>query len=220
MKLYAKPLAIVSLTTLTMLSNHSAIASELSANVGFTNNYIWRGMQQTNGDAAISGGIDYMTDSGFYIGTWTSNASWAEDMTYELDVYGGYSAKINKELSYDVGYIYYAYPDEKTGDADFSEIYGSINYHGLNLGLAVLIDGEGASFGDTTYLSADYHFSVGNDADLGLHFGSYNGDWLDDDLINYGVSLNKDGFSLTFSTNDAPDNDLKVTVSYSMDIDL
>ena len=40
---------------------------ELSGNIGFTNNYIWRGVSQSVGDAAISGGIDYGY-KGFYVG--------------------------------------------------------------------------------------------------------------------------------------------------------
>jgi hypothetical protein len=31
-------------------------------------------------------------------------------MTYELDIYGGYSNQY-KELTYDVGFVHYAYPD-------------------------------------------------------------------------------------------------------------
>ena len=42
-----------------------AAAAELSANIGVTSNYVWRGVSQTGNDAAVSGGIDYAHDSGF-----------------------------------------------------------------------------------------------------------------------------------------------------------
>jgi uncharacterized protein (TIGR02001 family) len=82
----------------------------LTANVALSSNYLWRDLEQTNGDAAVSGGIDYAIDSGFYVGSWVSNASWSERMTYELDIYAGYSNQY-KELTYDVGFVHYAYPD-------------------------------------------------------------------------------------------------------------
>ena len=139
------PFAILSLTAASVIFSPNAAASELSANVGFTSNYLWRGIEQTGGDAAVSGGIDFSNDSGFYVGTWASNASWAPGMTYELDFYGAFAGKLSESVEYDVGFIYYAYPDETSGDADFSEIYGSVSFDtGLSLGLAVLVDGEGA----------------------------------------------------------------------------
>ena len=36
--------------------------ASVSANVGFATDYIWRGMTQTSGDPAISGGFDYASD--------------------------------------------------------------------------------------------------------------------------------------------------------------
>ena len=47
----------------------------VSANVGFATDYIWRGMTQTSGDPAMSGGFDYASDGGFYAGIWGSNVS-------------------------------------------------------------------------------------------------------------------------------------------------
>lgn len=215
------PFAILSLTAASVIFSPNAAASELSANVGFTSNYLWRGMEQTGGDAAVSGGIDFSNDSGFYVGTWASNASWAPGMTYELDFYGGFAGKLSESVEYDIGFIYYAYPDETSGNADFSEIYGSVSFDtGLSLGLAVLVDGEGADAGDTLYASADYEFTVGNDATVNVHLGSYSGDWLAEDMIEYGVSLSKSGFTFGVSDTDMDGDDVKVYVSYSMDIEL
>ncbi|NQZ79979.1 MAG: hypothetical protein HRT52_03070 [Colwellia sp.] len=216
-------IALTSLLASTAFTSTQALAVEgLSANVAMTSNYLWRGLEQTNGAAAISGGIDYAADSGFYVGTWTSNADWADGMTYELDFYGGFGGDINESVSYDVGFIYYAYPDETSGDADFSEIYANLSFGALTIGVAVLTDGEGADFGDTIYASADYAFSLANEAEVALHIGSYSGDWLADDSIDYGISLSKSGFTIGASATDldgAP-GDMKVYVSYAIDIDL
>ena len=192
----------------------------LSANVGVTSNYLWRGLEQTGGAAAVSGGIDYEASPGFYVGTWASTADWAPGMTYELDLYGGYGGSINDSISYDVGFIYYAYPDEDSGDADFSEIYVNFSFDALTIGAAVLSSGEGADFGDTLYVSADYTFTLFTDAELALHVGSYSGDWLAEDSIDYGVSLSKSGFTFGVSMTDLDDDDAKVYVAYAVDIDL
>ncbi len=62
----------------------------VSANIGVASNYIWRGVTQTNNQAAVSGGIDYEHDSGFYAGTWVSNASWTATASQEQDIYAGF----------------------------------------------------------------------------------------------------------------------------------
>lgn len=222
MKNAINAIAITSLFAASALSFQASAVEGLSANVAMTSNYLWRGVTQNGDDAAISGGIDYAADSGLYVGTWVSNASWADGMSYELDFYGGYGANINDSMSYDVGFIYYAYPDETSGDADFSEVYGSFTFSNLTLGVSVLTSAEGADAGDSIYASADYSLTLDNDAEVAFHLGSYSGDFLGEDYIDYGVSLSKNGFTLGASaTNlDGADGDVKLYVAYSMDIDL
>ena len=66
-------------------------AGEWSANAAMTNNYIWRGLTQTENEAAIQGGIDYSHESGFYAGTWVSNVNYgpSDVYSYEHDMYAG-----------------------------------------------------------------------------------------------------------------------------------
>jgi len=223
MKTSLLSISLISLLASTALTSTQTLAVEgLSANVAMTSNYLWRGLEQTNGAAAVSGGIDYAADSGFYIGTWASNADWADGMTYELDFYGGFGGNISETISYDLGFIYYAYPDETSGDADFSEIYASVSFDALTIGVAVLTDGEGGDAGDTIYASADYAFSLANEAEVALHIGSYSGDWLAEDSVDYGISLSKSGFTFGASATDLDGaaGDMKVYVSYAIDIDL
>jgi uncharacterized protein (TIGR02001 family) len=220
-----KAITTIAMTTLLATSaiSFQASATEgLSANVAATSNYLWRGLEQTGGDAAISGGIDYASTSGFYVGTWVSNASWG-DMSTELDIYGGFGAEINDSMSYDVGFIYYGYPDSTSGDADFSEIYGSFTFTALTVGVAVLTSAEGADAGDSIYASADYALALSNEAELAFHLGSYSGDFSTDS-IDFGVSLSKDNFTFGVSKTDYDDgissDDMKFYVAYSIDIDL
>ena len=48
-------------------------AGHLSYNIAVTSNYVWRGVTQTDNNAALQGGIDYSKGM-FYAGAWASNA--------------------------------------------------------------------------------------------------------------------------------------------------
>lgn len=216
------------LATTALVSTQAAAVEGLSANVAVTSNYLWRGLEQTGGDAAVSGGIDYAADSGFYVGTWASNASWG-DMKTELDFYFGFGGDINETVSYDLGYIYYAYPDSVSDENDFSEIYASISAGGFSFGVAVLADseagGDGAEFGDSVYANIDYSFALESGAEVAFHIGDYSGDFSTEST-DFGASISKDGFTLGVSKVSFDDSvsddsdDMKFYVSYAVDIDL
>ncbi|MEJ2317669.1 MAG: TorF family putative porin [Gammaproteobacteria bacterium] len=106
-----------------------AAHAELSANIGVTSDYLWRGVTQSGHEAAVSGGVDYAHDSGFYAGIWTSTLGGDNQ---ELDGYLGFAGEYN-DLGYDVGYIYYGYLN--ADDWDFSEIYGSLSWMWLSCGI-------------------------------------------------------------------------------------
>lgn len=223
-----------------MLSTGVAQADELTANAGASNNYIWRGLTQSINEAAVSGGIDYTMDSGFYVGTWASNVSYAagDVFSYEHDIYGGYAGEAGG-ISYDIGYLYYNYDAE--AEFDFSEIYGSLGMGGFTLGLNVLVDteadeapGQDFGFGEATYLYLDYATEIRDGLELGLHVGFHEGDFneafngVPGDYTDYNVSLSKNGFMFMITTTDlddvGPDNldndDVKFVVGYSMDFEL
>ena len=144
----------------TMMSGASAIAAEVSGNVTVASDYFFRGLDQSTGEA-LSGGLDVAFDSGLYIGTWGSTiASWGEGI--ELDYYIGYAAG-----SFDIGYLYYGYPNEASGDLDFEEVYGSYSFGDASIGFAYSssylmamfyrgIMGFGASFGFICLLISVY----------------------------------------------------------------
>ena len=207
------------LITCILLLSFSSYA-EVTVNVGATSNYLWRGLEQTEGNPAVFGGIDYSHDSGFYLGTWASNVSWSGGPSYEIDFYGGYADSVG-DFEYDLGYIYYAYPDDPSDSTDLSEAYFNLTYTSLTFGAAVLSHGEEADFGDTLYLSADYNITVFNDAELTFHLGRYTGKWLEEDTTDFGLLLSKSGFTLGLSKVNAIDADnIKLYVSYQIDIGL
>ncbi len=94
-------------------------APAISANVALASDYIWRGMTQTTGEPAISGGFDYAHESGLYAGVWGSNVDFGSNDNMELDYYAGLSGEASM-VGYDLGYISYTYPG---GSGDFEEWY-------------------------------------------------------------------------------------------------
>lgn len=161
--------------------------SPFSANVGFTTDYIFRGISQAAHNPAVQGGIDYAHASGFYAGIWGSNVSWIADSGaiasgsagMELDTYVGFGGNFTDDFTYDVGFIRYNYPGSYTPTAGFAkadtdEIYGAIGYkwvsakysYGLGQFLTVP-DAKG-----TNYLEINADIPVG---DTGFTFSAHAG---------------------------------------------
>lgn len=205
-----------------------------TANVGFTNNYIWRGVTQTNDQSAISGGVDYSHEAGFSVGAWVSNVDFggdgANDTGTELDIYGGYSFEAGS-VPIDVGFINYNYPSQS--NIDFLEIYAtaSINTASINIvsfGGYYTLSKDGTSADNDLYLMVSVGLDLGNDIALGLTYGNYG---YDDDVNNedYGhiqVSISKGDLTFAVDQNDLSggdgntnNDDPRFTVSYSKEID-
>jgi uncharacterized protein (TIGR02001 family) len=89
---------------------------KITGNMALSSEYLYRGIKQTNGKPAISGGFDVSHVSGFYAGNWNSNISWISDAVpgvsapIESDIYGGYKFEVIKDVTLDLGALYYWYP--------------------------------------------------------------------------------------------------------------
>ena len=178
----------IALTSMFLILSSYASAVEISGNVGLSSDYIWRGMTQTNGDAAINGGFDLATDNGFYFGTWSSNAGGAgSDYSMELDVYLGFSGEMgNENMSYDIGYISVIYPGDDS--SDFEEAYIGFNIYGLSI---LYSSGQDSS---PDYSEIGYSVDAGPGS-FGVSYGEYE-DTGDNTLIGYDWGIGN--FSLGF----------------------
>ena len=196
--------------------------SPLTANVGVTSNYIWRGVTQSNDRSAVSGGIDYSHDSGFYLGTWASNLDGGQ---YEQDIYAGYGFKAGP-VDLDVGYISYMYPIDKAVQSDFDEVYVNASYEMFTAGVALTTGKEaGGAYEDDVYMYVSAEFEVKKDLTLALTFGDYDIDEAAGGTSDYShtqVSLSKGDFTFAYDTNDktGKDGDPRVSVSWSHSLDL
>lgn len=197
------------------LAVSSVASAEVTANVGITNNYIWRGLTQSINEAAVQGGLDWSSESGFYAGTWASNVAYDSDdaYSYEHDMYFGFAGETDGGFSYDVGYLYYNY-DSNAG-YDFGEVYGSIGFGNFGLTVYLLANaepdeapGEDFGFGAASYTAFDYTIPLASGTEIGLHAGFHEGDFVysfngvGDDYMDYGISVSKDGFSAMITATD------------------
>ncbi len=122
-----------------------ATTGQLSGSVAVVNDYLFRGLSQTNRQPAVQPGIEYDAASGWYVGMWGSNISWLSDgsttaapisSSLEVDVYGGYRSSFSGDWSYDVGLYEYAYPgDYPAGFTSpyTTEAYASLGWKGISL---------------------------------------------------------------------------------------
>lgn len=193
--------------------------SPLTANVGVASNYIWRGMTQTDDASAVSGGIDYANDSGFYIGTWVSNATWMATDGYEQDIYAGYGFNAGP-VGLDVGYIKYMYP-VGTGADDFAEAYVNASYEMFSAGLALTTSTEAGGQDSHQYMYVGAKFEVKKGLTLGVTYGDYDFDGGSaGDYTHMNVSLSKGDFTFAYDDTDVANSDPRFTVSWSQSFDL
>jgi uncharacterized protein (TIGR02001 family) len=183
-------------------------APSTAFNIGAVTEYRYRGISQTRLQPALQGGADYTNPNGIYLGTWISTIKWVKDAggkaDVEWDLYGGYKGEITKELSYDVGGLYYWYPDNKLPtNADTFEIYGALTY---GMFTAKYSHSTTNLFGFTDSKNSGYFdlsaaVDLGNGWSLTPHLGyqkvSKNGDFS---YTDYSATVGKDlgnGISLT-----------------------
>jgi len=127
-------LAILALTSLPAIAQEQPAEHEVSYNASITSDYRYRGLSQTRLDPALQGGVDYVhSPTGVYVGTWLSTIKWTKDLggdgNIEWDVYAGKRGQLTESVSYDVGGLYYYYPDNSLDpNANTFELYGKLGF--------------------------------------------------------------------------------------------
>lgn len=210
-----------SLLAASLLSVSAMAQAGLTANVGATSDYLFRGVNLSDG-AGLSAGIDYEADNGIYLGAWAigfddsvnlQNGQQPDEL--EVDLYAGYAGTVG-DFSYSVGYTGYFY-DEL--DIDFHELNFNFGYSFLNLEV---------TFGtedDSTGADDDYTFVAltGEYEGAYLTYGSF-GDDFDGDYVELGYGVNVQGIDLGIayvnaeSVLSSPDDTVYVTLNKTFDI--
>ncbi len=187
--------------------------AELTANVGVTTNYVFRGETQTDDNIAIQGGVDFTNefehDGSLYVGAWASNVDFPAYQAdgFEIDLYVGYNFKLNESVKFDVGYIAYEYTDSNL--PDLSEIFFGAGFKDLYLYYYI---GDRDSGPDYTYVDLKYSYEFPQEWVLHLHYGNLNDDATNGDAEDVSVGVSKIlagiDFSLTATSidRDSPTN--------------
>ena len=208
------------------LSVSGLAQAELTANIGVTSNYVFRGETQTDDGPAIQGGVDFTHESGLYAGIWASNVedSFVHDKGYEYDLYAGYNFKVNDKVGFDIGYIAYRYTGTDSF-VDTDEIFGGVNFFGFS---AIYYDGNPDLGPDYSYIDLKYTLALPQEFNVHLHYGNKDSDnsALDAEDASIGVSKEVAGLdlSLTWTTIDydnssiQDEDELFVTVTKSFDL--
>ena len=158
------------------------IGVEISANAAIVSEYRFRGVDLSGGDIAIQGGIDLGLPAGFYVGTWGSSID-ETTVGYghtELDVYGGWSSEVAPGVTFDIGGIYYLYPNAPAGDYDYVELYSSVGFEagpaGLTLGVAYAPKQDSLGGTDNFYIYSDVSVGLpGTPISIDGHLGYTDG---------------------------------------------
>jgi len=178
----------------------SAAAGSVTGAAGLVSDYLFRGLSQTNRQAALQAGAEYDHDSGWYAGGWGSNISWLSDSSspaqpvsssLEWDVYTGWRGHVDDDWSLDAGLYAYGYPGSYPRGytrPHTLEGYAALGWKSLSLkysrtfgNLFGVADSHGSGYVDLSWnpaINADWTFNahVGHQA-VAHHDGLGYSDW-------------------------------------------
>jgi len=142
----------------------------LTGSVTGTTDYRFRGITQTKEDVAIQAGLNVNHESGLYAGVWASTLDDTVSLPgygdVEVDLFAGYTKTLESGIGFDVGLLYYLYPDATKGlDTDFFEPYASVMYTAgpatFKVGANYAWSGQsGLADNDSLYLRGDVTVAV------------------------------------------------------------
>ncbi|MGI9293023.1 MAG: TorF family putative porin [Pseudomonadales bacterium] len=131
-------LVIFALSTNTMQAGAIDGEGALSATLAITSDYVFRGVSQTMGKAALQGSIDAEFEGGFYGSVWGSTVDFIpkgepdDDANLELDVAVGFETAIDDDWVVDLMFVQYLFPgSEAELDYDYSEMLGAVTWQEL-----------------------------------------------------------------------------------------
>ena len=196
------------------VSTGVAHADGFSAQVNLASDYVFRGLSQTDGGAAIQGSLDYSSGI-IYAGAWGSNVNFGataptETVSMELDAYAGIRPTTGP-INWDIGVIGYFYPnadDQVFGhELDFGEF--AIQAHtkltsNLTIGAAVNYSPNFfAGLGTSWYEEVNASYAVNDQLSLNAAYGHQDVEDLGDyNTWNVGANYALQGFQLGLNYSD------------------
>lgn len=96
-----------------------------------TTDYVFRGLSQTGGEAALQGDVHYRGQAGWFAGAWVSSLNSGADYLgdLELNAYVGWGWTPAPDWNTRISYVRYAYPGASARvDYDYGELNGTVAY--------------------------------------------------------------------------------------------
>lgn len=201
----------------------------LTGNIAAVSDYRFRGISQSYRLPAVQAGFDFTLANGLYLGNWNSSVSgnsYNNGASLEIDLYGGYRFEPVKDLTADVGFLYYLYPGANLNISpgvlsnkkyDNAEIYAGLTHGPFNAKISYALtdyfglNGQTASYayftalGDhgssegTAYIELNYTLDLGNKLSVGAHLGhTAVRHYSELSYTDAKVSVNKEWFGINF----------------------
>jgi uncharacterized protein (TIGR02001 family) len=188
--------------------------AEVTGNVAFTTDYIFRGITQTQHDPALQGGFTF-TQGGFSAALWGSNVNFgsADNSSGEVDLTLSYAHQVSDAMGIDVGYVFYAYPGEETNN--YGELYAGLRYTFSDM-LAgsfkyYYSDDFFAETGPADYFDLSLSLTLPAETTLGLHVGYTDVEDIDFSATDWKIGVSKAfggiGFELAYTDTDLSEDE-------------
>ena len=141
--IFAAAACVFGLTGVAKAQDADTSSISWSASLTGATEYVWRGVEQSDGDPAIFGAVTG-TYGNFYAGAGAENVDFAGIST-EYDFWIGYAAPLAEGTSFDIGLVRYGYLDAPSGlDLDTVELKLGLthDFGGFTAGVTAMITND------------------------------------------------------------------------------
>jgi len=172
-------LALAAVATPAFAQDEASDGFSVTGGAAVVSDYRFRGISQSNEEAAVQGFATLSHDSGFYVGFWGSSIGFNNGT--EIDAIAGYAMEVAPGIKVDGGVTYYLYPGGTTAPTDIIEPYlsvsGAVGPVTAKVGVAYAPSGQGSlADDDNVYLYTDLSAAIPNTpVSLTGHWGYMDG---------------------------------------------
>lgn len=111
------------------------LQKNLSGNLAFVTNYVFRGVSQSHNLPAVQGGLTYSTSYNFYGNLWGSNVRFTDtNASVEFDTIVGYRNTYGDDFAYDLNVARYNYAGAR--DLNYNEFNSVFNFKFIQFGVS------------------------------------------------------------------------------------
>jgi len=171
--------------------------SIFSWNAAIASDYVFRGVSQTDEEAALQLGADLNFDSGLYVGVWASNVDFGSGgPDLEVDTYIGWNTDLTDAWNLDLMLTRYNYLGEQDGfgDGDYNEFISTLAFnetYSFTFGYTndvYNLDDDGFYYA----VAGSWELGSGVGLDVGLGRSTFASSTGFDDYTDWSVAVNRD----------------------------